>query len=148
MSTESTSPDSDVLDLKIVTCGLKDGLPEVPASTVVLRDLRTRLRNPPLEHPELYDMTGLDEPVRSRVFDSPEADRIVAETVDSIVDVLRGWAMRGRGGRIVGLIGCQYGRHRSVAIGEAVQARLVELGYKCAIEHLGLKELEPAVLGG
>jgi UPF0042 nucleotide-binding protein len=115
--------------------GYPEGMPEVPSAALVL-DLRTLLRNPPDDNPALLGMTGLDEPVRRHVANTDGAEDIVRDTVGKIKGLASGWAMRWFvGNELVVLIGCKYGHHRSVAIGEIIKEELTRLGHTCAIHH-------------
>ncbi|MEU3423608.1 RNase adapter RapZ [Streptomyces murinus] len=82
-------------------------------------DLRRALRNP-ADNPALRYMTGLDGAVYEHVLATPGAQELIAQT-----DVqLRAIADEVRRGRLVRLtVACQGGRHRSVAVAEAVARR-------------------------
>ncbi|MEV0408795.1 RNase adapter RapZ [Actinoallomurus sp. NPDC050550] len=130
-------PYNSGLSVTIRTFGFTypEGMPEVPSAALVL-DLRTLLRNPPDDNPTLLEMTGLDEPVRQHVANTDGAEDIICDTVGKIKALASGWAMGWfDGDDIVILIGCKYGHHRSVAIGEIIKEILTHLGYTCAIDH-------------
>ncbi|MFZ4240861.1 RapZ C-terminal domain-containing protein [Streptomyces murinus] len=97
-------------------------------------DLRRALRNP-ADDPAMRYQTGLDDAVRDHVLATPGARELIART-----DVqLRALADEVQPGRLVRLtVACQGGRHRSVAIAEAVARRVWERWggeYGVDVEH-------------
>ncbi|MEW1699379.1 RNase adapter RapZ [Streptomyces sp. NPDC091278] len=97
-------------------------------------DLRTALRNP-ADDPTMRFRTGLDADVYAHVLDTPGAREIIARTAVQ----LRVLADEVPSGRVVRLtVACQGGRHRSVAVAEAV-ARQVHAawadGRSVDVEH-------------
>jgi UPF0042 nucleotide-binding protein len=114
----------------ITTYGVLHGpAPEGDAVTV---DLRAALRNPHHD-PAMRFKTGLDPLVRDHVLATPGAERIISAAVARILAVLHGWAEPEF--RSDAHIFCQGGRHRSVAIAEAVSARLRAMGVGVLVEH-------------
>jgi UPF0042 nucleotide-binding protein len=97
-------------------------------------DLRTALRNPASD-PTMRYRTGLDEDVRQHVLATPGAQEIIDRTAVQ----LRVLADEVPSGRLVRLtVACQGGRHRSVAIAEAVAERVWEAWggeYGVDVEH-------------
>ncbi|MGW2181225.1 RapZ C-terminal domain-containing protein [Streptomyces sp. NPDC001732] len=83
-------------------------------------DLRKALRNP-ADDPAMRHRTGLDPDVYAHVLSTPGARELVARTAVQ----LRALADETPRGRLVRLTtACQGGRHRSVAVAEAVAQRL------------------------
>ncbi|WP_173261037.1 RapZ C-terminal domain-containing protein [Streptomyces pacificus] len=79
-------------------------------------DLRRALRNP-AEDPAMRYLTGLDEAVRAHVLATPGAREIISRAAVQ----LRALADEVPVGRLARLtVACQGGRHRSVAVAEAV----------------------------
>ncbi|WP_157864989.1 RNase adapter RapZ [Streptomyces prasinopilosus] len=79
-------------------------------------DLRTALRNP-ADDPTMRYRTGLDGDVYAHVLATPGAREVIARTAVQ----LRVLADEVPAGRLVRLtVACQGGRHRSVAVAEAV----------------------------
>jgi RNase adaptor protein for sRNA GlmZ degradation len=116
---------------EIETFGFLHGVPLT--SSALLVDLRTRLRNP-ADDPALVDMTGLDEAVRQHVLTTRSAATVIEQTVDQVRTLLAGCTdPRVRIVRL--LIGCQGGRHRSVAVGEMVAQALTDSGIVMEITH-------------
>jgi RNase adaptor protein for sRNA GlmZ degradation len=124
--------DPGMVKTVIITYGSLHG--EAPEGTapVISVDLRTALRNP-ADDPAMIHMTGLDARVRDHVLSTPGAQEIIADTVGRI---LAAYAWSGATNRRQdAMIFCRGGRHRSVAIAEAVAARLRSLGHNTEVEH-------------
>ena len=116
----------------LVSFGYKYGLP-VDADLVV--DCRF-LPNP---HwiPNLRPRTGLDQPVRDYVLSQDGA----VEFLDAYAQLLRGMAdgFLREGKRYVTIaVGCTGGKHRSVAMSEALAQRLESLGLPALVMHRDL----------
>ncbi|HEU0089974.1 MAG TPA: RNase adapter RapZ [Pseudonocardiaceae bacterium] len=114
----------------VLSFGYKYGLP-MDADLVI--DVRF-LPNP-FWIPELRDLTGLDRAVRNYVLSQEGA----AEFLDRYLELLRliGGGYRREGKRYLTLaVGCTGGKHRSVAISEALAARLAgEDGITVKVVH-------------
>jgi RNase adaptor protein for sRNA GlmZ degradation len=97
-------------------------------------DLRRALRNP-ADDPAMRYRTGLDTDVYEHVMATPGAQEVIARTVVQ----LRALADEVPTGRLVRLtVACQGGRHRSVAVAEAVAQRVWEAWggeYGVDVEH-------------
>jgi RNase adaptor protein for sRNA GlmZ degradation len=132
MSNPDSRVDTGEVRTVITTAGeLHDPLPECTAP-VTFVDLRTALRNP-ADDPTMIDMTGLDAKVRDHVLNTPGAQQIIEDVVGRL---LAAYAWTGATGRRQDvLIICMGGRHRSVAIAEAIAARLRSLGHGVEVEH-------------
>lgn len=75
----------------------------------------------------LRDFRGVDSPVSDYVLSQPGATEFVDNVVGLLDSMLAGYRHEGKDFITVG-IGCTGGHHRSVAVSEAVAARLRELG--------------------
>lgn len=112
--------DSTGLVVSIVSFGFKFG---IPYGTDLLYDVRF-LPNPHFV-PDLRPLTGSDRPVK----DFLEREPAFAELVERVLDYLR-WVLpqhaRENRSYVSLAVGCTGGRHRSVAVAEAVAAGLKE----------------------
>ena len=117
------------LMLSVVSFGYKNGLP-VDADLVV--DCRF-LTNPHWV-PELRPMSGLEAPVREYVLGQPGAKEFLDGYVDLFGVVAEGYAREGKSYATLAM-GCTGGRHRSVAMAEALGARLRERGMDVQVNH-------------
>lgn len=104
--------------LTVLSFGFKYGLP-VEADLVF--DVR-HLQNPHFV-PELRPKTGLQEDVRDYVLDQEETRELMAR-VDDLVRYLAPLYLREGKRYLTVAVGCTGGRHRSVAITEALSERL------------------------
>ena len=104
-----------------------------PEGNALIVDLRTALRNPHHD-PAMRELTGLDAPVRAHVLTTPGARRIVAETVSRALAILQ-YALPMYAAPLTVHTFCQGGRHRSVAIAEAVAAELRACGIAVQVTH-------------
>ncbi|WP_425292287.1 RNase adapter RapZ [Corynebacterium mayonis] len=75
--------------------------------------------------PELRNFRGVDKPVADYVLSQPGATEFVDKVVDLFGSMLGGYRHEGKDFITVG-IGCTGGHHRSVAVSEALAARLRE----------------------
>lgn len=126
------SADPDVLSATVVSFGFKYGIP-VDADTVV--DVRF-LPNPHWD-PKLRPLSGLDAPVRDAVLSRAEADEFLTRAT-SLLDLTRDGYL-GEGKRFVTIgVGCTGGKHRSVAMAEALAERLRRLDIRTLVVHRDL----------
>ncbi|WP_157255032.1 RapZ C-terminal domain-containing protein [Nonomuraea typhae] len=94
-------------------------------------DARRSLRNPH-HNPAMVDLTGLDDVVRQHVLDTPGAPGIIARTAN----LARGLIEDLQPGRQVTVAtGCAGGRHRAVALAEAIAQTLREHGLAVDVDH-------------
>ncbi len=118
--------------VNVTSFGFKRGVPGV---VDVLFDVRF-LPNP-YWVPELRPQTGLDAAVRDYVLAYREAQEFL-ERVTGLLDfLLPHYETEGKSYLTIG-IGCTGGRHRSVAIAEAIAAHLTDGGVDTAIHHRDL----------
>lgn len=113
----------------IVTFGYKHGL---PLDVDLVFDCRF-LPNPHWV-PALRPKTGLDAPVRDYVLEQPEAAAFLERLDDMLALLLPAYVKEGKAYLTIA-IGCTGGRHRSVAIAEAVAKRVADRGYAPAVTH-------------
>ncbi len=120
------------LRLSIVSFGYKYGL---PVDADVVADCRF-LPNP---HwiPELAPMTGRDDPVREYVLSRPGAAEFLYHYAELLNVILPGYEREGK--RFVTLaIGCTGGKHRSVAMADALAVRITGAGVDVQVVHRDL----------
>ncbi len=114
----SGRPDGIQLVTRVVSFGFKYGLPQ---DADLVFDLRY-LPNPYFV-PELSALSGLTEPVRNYVLQTAEAQELLGDLTGLLQKLLPRYAAEGKAYLTVA-IGCTGGRHRSVAMAEALGARL------------------------
>lgn len=117
------------LRVNIISFGFKYGLP-VDAEMVF--DLRM-LPNPYFE-PNLRALSGKDQSVAEYVLGGEPGKGFYARLQDFIENTLPLFEQEGRYRLTIG-IGCTGGRHRSVAVAEALYNTLKKLDYVVTIEH-------------
>ena len=93
----------------------------------------------PFYVPELKHKTGLDTEVREFVFSSDETKEFVKKLFEMIDMLLPLYVKDGKHQLTVAL-GCTGGKHRSVAIAEALRTHLSESGYKAVSFHRDIGE--------
>lgn len=126
-----TSGELIPLSVIIASFGFKRG---IPANADFVFDMR--YTENPFYVPELRYKSGRDEDVKSFVFSDPA----VLKQLDDIEEMLRGvlLSFRQQGKRrIMVAFGCTGGRHRSVAMAEALYGRLMN-DFSVKVEHRDL----------
>jgi UPF0042 nucleotide-binding protein len=118
-----------VMETAVVSFGYKYGL---PLDVDIVLDCRF-LPNPHWIE-ALRPLTGLDDPVRDYVLTQPEAEQFLSRLVDLFAFLLPAYAREGKSYLSIA-IGCTGGRHRSVAIAEALGQRIAELGFEPTVHH-------------
>ena len=93
----------------------------------------------PFYIPELKPKTGLDTEVRDFVFSSDDTKAFVKKLFEMIDMLLPLYVSEGKHQLTVAL-GCTGGKHRSVAISEALRVHLTEKGYKAVSFHRDIDE--------
>ncbi|WP_448060956.1 RNase adapter RapZ [Cellulomonas hominis] len=117
----------DTLRINVVSFGFKYGLPLDADHVVDVRFLAN-----PYWISELRHLSGRDAPVRDYVLGLPGALTFVDRYVDALEPVLEGYLHEEK--RYVTIaVGCTGGKHRSVAISEAIAARLRERGQRVTV---------------
>lgn len=128
----AVSGDEDGLRVHVVSFGFKYGLPLDADHVVDVRFLAN-----PYWISELRHLTGRDEPVRDYVLGLPRATEFVARYADALDPVLDGYLQEDK--RYVTIaIGCTGGKHRSVALAEALAGKLRGRGHRVAVTHRDL----------
>jgi UPF0042 nucleotide-binding protein len=122
------------LQIDIVSFGYKHGL---PLDVDLVFDCRF-LPNPHWVD-ELRPLSGLDEPVRDYVLHQTDAKEFLGLLGQLFEVLLPAYEREGKGYVVVG-VGCTGGRHRSVAVAEALAAELTAAGHPTAVHHRDLDE--------
>jgi RNase adapter protein RapZ len=125
------------MSVELSSFGFKFGL---PPETELMADARM-VRNP-FWVLDLRPHTGLDADVRDYVLEDPVASELI-ERVRGLVT----WSVErssGRGRDVLHVaVGCTGGRHRSVAIVEALASRLREDGLSVSVAHRDVDQPDP-----
>ena len=87
---------------------------------------------------ELKPLTGLDAPVREYVMEKPQTVIFLEKLYDMIEYLLPLYASEGKK-QLTVAIGCTGGKHRSVAIAEALATNLKERGENVSVTHRDIK---------
>lgn len=115
--------------VNFLSFGFKHGL---PLDCDLVADVRF-LKNPHYVE-SLKDLTGMDPAVREYVFSSPEASEFVTRYTDLLNFLLPKYQFEGKAYMNIG-IGCSGGKHRSVAIAEALAKAIDPKRYLISIRH-------------
>ncbi|HEY0186117.1 MAG TPA: RNase adapter RapZ [Cellulomonas sp.] len=122
-----SSAQDDVLRINVVAFGFKYGIPLDADHVVDVRFLAN-----PYWITELRHLSGRDAPVRDYVLGLPGARTFVDRYVAALEPVLSGYLHEEK--RFVTIaVGCTGGKHRSVAISEAIAARLRAGGQRVTV---------------
>jgi UPF0042 nucleotide-binding protein len=116
----------------VMSFGFKRGMPRVA-------DLMFDVRFLPNPHwiPELRPETGLDDSVRDYVFSHAEAAEFLDKVTGLLEFLIPLYEAEGKSYLTIA-IGCTGGRHRSVALTEAIAARLAGRGVATVTHHRDL----------
>jgi UPF0042 nucleotide-binding protein len=125
----SSDAPSSGMHTTIASFGYKHGL---PLDTDLVIDCRF-LPNPHWVD-ELRPLTGLDDAVRDYVLSQPITAEFLAEIESLLAMLLPAYVSEGKSYLTVAF-GCTGGRHRSVAIAEAVAAALRARGVDLRVTH-------------
>ena len=123
-------PESDVgMQTVVRSFGYKHGLP-------LDADLVFDLRFLPNPHwvDELRPLTGRDEPVRDYVLRQEETGPFLDKLTELLELLIPAYEREGKAYLSIAL-GCTGGRHRSVAIAQALADRLAAMGTKASVMH-------------
>lgn len=120
---------SSSMRISIMSFGYKYGLP-------IDADLIFDVRFLPNPHyiPELKPYTGLDQAVRSYVFDKDVTQQFLTKFLDFVTYLIPHYKEEGKSLLTVA-IGCTGGRHRSVAIAHKLCEELKDLSYYVVERH-------------
>ena len=121
--------DRDVMQLSLVSFGFKHG---IPLDVDMVWDVRF-LPNPHWED-QLRELSGLDEAVKSFTIDQPLAQEFLSKAQEMLDFLLPAYQAEGKSYLTVA-IGCTGGRHRSVAVTEAIGSWLSTNGLRPRITH-------------
>jgi UPF0042 nucleotide-binding protein len=113
----------------VVSFGYKYGL---PLDVDVVFDCRF-LPNP-FWIEELRPFSGLDDPVRDYVLSQPETKDFLEKVDGLLTGILPSFVREGKSYLTIAL-GCTGGRHRSVALAEALGERIGEHGHPVSVFH-------------
>ena len=122
------------LSITILSFGFKYG---IPVDSDLVFDVRF-IPNP-FYIPELKPYSGNDEPVKNYVLQQEETKLFLEKTIDMLQFLIPNYNKEGKRQLIVS-IGCTGGRHRSVAIANAIYEKLHESNYNVYVEHRDIKE--------
>lgn len=127
--TAEIADEEPALRINVQSFGFKNGL---PADADFVADVRF-LDNP---HwlPELRPLTGLDAPVRDHVLSSDGAREFVDGYAEVVHGALRHYRAHDKHSVTIA-VGCTGGRHRSVAIAEALSDALRTRGHQVRTTH-------------
>jgi UPF0042 nucleotide-binding protein len=117
------------MQIDITSFGFKHGVPRV---VDLLFDARF-LPNPHWQ-PELRPLTGIDEAVSEYVFSHDEAGEFLDKVVDLLDFVIPEYEKEGKAYLTIG-VGCTGGRHRSVAMAEAIGTYLRGRDHTVTVHH-------------
>ena len=125
----SSSDRGDLFEVTVESFGFKYGIP--PESDLVF-DVRF-LPNPYYEI-SLREHNGTEKPVRDYVFQNGTADELM-QRLNALVDfLLPRYVSEGKTSVNI-CVGCTGGRHRSVAIAEALGGHVRDTGYHVSMLH-------------
>ena len=125
---------SNSIMITFMSFGFKYG---IPLESDLIIDVRC-LPNP-FYIAELKEHTGLEKCIQDYVLDSEETQEFVKRLIDWLDYSLPLYLKEGKSELVVG-IGCTGGKHRSVTIAELLDNYFMEKGYKCIVQHRGVKK--------
>ena len=108
----------------------------VPRAADLVFDARF-LKNPYYD-PELRPLTGKDPSVAAHVRSDPDYEAFYGRLKDMLLPLVPRYAGEGKS-YLTLAFGCTGGRHRSVALAEAVAQELKDLGYSVTLAHRDLE---------
>ena len=117
------------LMITIISFGFKYGIPD---DSDLVFDVRF-IPNP-FYIPELKGLTGMDPPVRDYVLENETAKAFLRKWLDLITFLIPHYVEEGKN-RLVISIGCTGGKHRSVALAEALYNYLICSGFTVVVTH-------------
>jgi UPF0042 nucleotide-binding protein len=121
-----------IMRVNFLSFGFKRG---IPLDCDLIVDVRF-LRNPHFVE-ELRERDGRDAEVKEYVFQSPDAQEFVKRYTDLLGFLLPKYQFEGKAYLNVG-IGCTGGKHRSVAIAEALSSSVDRSHYLVSVKHRDL----------
>ncbi len=118
--------------VNFLSFGFKRG---IPLDCDLIVDVRF-LRNPHFIE-ELREKDGREPPVKDYIFQSPDAHEFVERYADLLKFLLPKYQFEGKAYLNIG-IGCTGGKHRSVAIAEALSSTIDPSSYLVSVKHRDL----------
>jgi UPF0042 nucleotide-binding protein len=118
------------LVVNVTSFGFKYGM---PTDADLVFDVRC-LQNP-FYIPELKELTGLDAPVRDFVMDSPMTEGFLKRVFDFLDYMLPLYCDQEHKSQLGIAIGCTGGKHRSVAMTQAIYEHISQAGYLAVVNH-------------
>lgn len=118
--------------VSVVSFGFKYGLPMDADNVIDVRFIPN-----PYWVTELRHLSGHDKPVAEYVLSQPGVEHFVDEYSTMVVEILEGYK-RELKPHVTFAVGCTGGKHRSVAIAEALSERLREKGHNVRTIHRDL----------
>lgn len=122
------------LSVTVLSFGFKYG---IPTDSDLVFDVRF-IPNP-FYIQELKPFSGNDEPVKKYVLEQEETKGFLTKIEDMITFLIPNYVKEGKRQLIIS-IGCTGGRHRSVAIANAIYEKLLSDGFKVSIDHRDVNE--------
>ena len=122
------------LAITVLSFGFKYG---IPVDSDLVFDVRF-IPNP-FYIPELKPHSGNDKPVKDYVLQQEESKVFLEKSVDMLKFLIPNYNKEGKRQLIIS-IGCTGGRHRSVAIANAIYENLKDSNYNVYVEHRDIKE--------
>ncbi len=122
------------ISVNVLSFGFKYG---IPVDSDLVFDVRF-IPNP-FYIPELKPLSGKDEPVRKYVLEQEETKKFLDKLQDMLKFLIPEYSKEGKKQLIVS-IGCTGGRHRSVAIANALYEILKSNDFNAGIEHRDIDE--------
>ena len=113
----------------VMSFGYKYGLP--PDVDLVID---CRFLTNPYWNEELRELTGLDQPVVDFLRGQADTEEFLKRLVDLLELLLPSYQQEGKAYLTIAM-GCTGGRHRSVAMAEALRARLSDDGFRLRVHH-------------
>ena len=128
---------SEATSVLLTSFGFKFGVPPGAEWMVDARMIRN-----PFWVAELRPQTGLEAPVRDYVLADPAARELIDRVHGLLLWSAQRYAERGRESLSVA-VGCTGGRHRSVALVEALAGHLRDDGLAVTIHHRDVDQPDP-----
>lgn len=122
------------LSVTVLSFGFKYG---IPVDSDLVFDVRF-IPNP-FYIPELKPYSGNEEPVKKYVLEQEETKGFIKRVDDLLDFLIPNYKKEGKRQLIIS-IGCTGGRHRSVAIANALYESLLSKDYNISVEHRDIKE--------
>ena len=122
------------ISVNVLSFGFKYG---IPVDSDLVFDVRF-IPNP-FYIPELKQLSGRDEPVKKFVLEQEETKEFLNKMEDMLKFLVPNYSKEGKTQLIIS-IGCTGGRHRSVAIANAIHEMLLRNDINSRIEHRDIEE--------